>query len=298
MNDKLDQKITEALHEWADHAPLRPTFSDVRRRVRRRRQRHVAGAVAPALLGAVWLGTRSTTGAELQSATASTAGVEPTNLSVPSQTNPSVPNTVANPAATLPMNTQLVLTPDSPESTPSDDAGATVPNSATTPGGHRVLAFGDSVMAGAAHALSEFGFAAVVEESLQGAGMVQNISTNVDYERSFDTVVIQVGTNGPVTQQQLDDMAAFLTDIPHVFFLTVKAPKEWIAPNNALIRALPERHPNVEVIDWETLSAEIAGELSPGDGGVHLGTAAAIDFYTHMVLDAIDAENPSNAGGG
>ena len=146
-------------------------------------------------------------------------------------------------------------------------------------------------MATAVDSLSNKGFASAVDKSIQGAGMIENISINVDYASAFDTVVIQIGTNGPVTQEQFDEMANLLKDIPHVYFLTVKAPKDWIATNNELIRSLPSRHSNVRVVDWERRSTEIAAELSPGDGGIHLYTPAAIEFYTKLIVGAVDENN-------
>lgn len=63
MTEALDQQIAESLHHCAARAPQRgPGFGDVRRRVRQRRQRHVAAAVVPAMLGTVWLGMRSASG--------------------------------------------------------------------------------------------------------------------------------------------------------------------------------------------------------------------------------------------
>jgi len=62
MTDLFDQQITESMHHSAAHASARPgSFSDVRRRVRVRRQRHVAAAVLPAVAGMAWLGMRPTT---------------------------------------------------------------------------------------------------------------------------------------------------------------------------------------------------------------------------------------------
>ena len=59
MNDDLDQNLADSLHRRAAGAPTDTMhFGDVRRRVRRRRQRHMAMGVAPALVGVGYLATR------------------------------------------------------------------------------------------------------------------------------------------------------------------------------------------------------------------------------------------------
>ena len=74
---------------------------------------------------------------------------------------------------------------------------------------------------------------------------------------------------------------------PDVYFLTVKADKPWIAANNERIFGLPAKYPNVHVIDWNGRATEIAGELSTSDGGVHLKTKKAMQFYANMIFDNI-----------
>lgn len=59
MTDLFDQQITDGLHRAVDDIAVpRGSFGDVRRRVRARRSRHVAAAVAPAVAGMVWIGMR------------------------------------------------------------------------------------------------------------------------------------------------------------------------------------------------------------------------------------------------
>jgi hypothetical protein len=78
------------------------------------------------------------------------------------------------------------------------------------------------------------------------------------------------------------------TGARHVYFLTIKAPLAWVPGNNALIRALPLSHPNVTVLDWETLSQQLnPDDLSQSDGGVHLNSANAVRVYANMILGAL-----------
>lgn len=59
MNDDLEQNLADSLHRRAAGAPTDTMhFGDVRRRVRRRRQRNMVLGVAPALVGVGYLATR------------------------------------------------------------------------------------------------------------------------------------------------------------------------------------------------------------------------------------------------
>ena len=90
-----------------------------------------------------------------------------------------------------------------------------------------------------------------------------------------------------ITRDQYEAVLNQVGDVQRVVMLTVKAPKPWIEGNNAIIRSLPETHPNVIVLDWEARAAEISGHLSSSDGGVHLGDDIAKQFYRDIILEAL-----------
>ncbi len=150
-----------------------------------------------------------------------------------------------------------------------------------------VLALGESVMQAVQNVLPDYGVNVDAQESIQGKGMISLLQTALQQYDITEAVVIQIGTNGPVTQAQYDELANLVAGLPHVYFLTIKAPKDWVAGNNALIRALPATHPNVGVIDWELLAPQIEAELSKSDGGVHLNSGTAVRFYANMILSAL-----------
>jgi hypothetical protein len=101
------------------------------------------------------------------------------------------------------------------------------------------------------------------------------------------TVIIQTGTNGSVSDETLDRIMSHLPAelTPLVVFLTVRAPRGWIADNNIRIRQLAARYPNVKVLDWEAESQKISGELAKD--GYHLRTTTAKQFYANLIFDAI-----------
>ncbi len=133
MIDLFDQQITESLHHSAAHATPRPgSFSDVRRRVRVRRQRHVAAAVLPAVAGMAWLGMRPTT---TPSGSAAAPGASD---SAPVSSEPAADTAVTDspahePVTTLPIDTVSSAVINTTPSCAITGAEALVPNVAGMP---------------------------------------------------------------------------------------------------------------------------------------------------------------------
>lgn len=121
MTETFDQQIAESLHNRAFSASLGGAgFGDVRRRARRRRQRHVAAAVVPAMLGTAWLGIRPAPGGTSALPIGAGAPTDTPAVTPPVDTGPSddgavatVPDTVyssdpvAAPVATTPPFDQI-----------------------------------------------------------------------------------------------------------------------------------------------------------------------------------------------
>jgi hypothetical protein len=149
------------------------------------------------------------------------------------------------------------------------------------------FAVGESVMLGAKPDLEAHGITTVAEVSKGPDWELQQLQLAKTKYRITHGVVIQLGTNGTVTREQYDAVINQFSDLNLVVVMTVKAPKPWIAGNNAIIRSLPLTHPNVKILDWETQSAEVADHLSQSDGGIHLGDDVSKAFYTNLILQAL-----------
>jgi peptidoglycan/LPS O-acetylase OafA/YrhL len=150
------------------------------------------------------------------------------------------------------------------------------------------LAIGESVMLGATTELQTGGFTVNADVSRQGealANVVGQLRASGDIGK---TIVIQLGTNGPVAASTYDSIMSFLPpeEVPQVLFLTVHADRGWIADNNQIIYALPSKYPNVTLLDWDGLvtSGQVPGLA--GDG-IHLGTGAAKQFYANYIFGAL-----------
>jgi len=128
------------------------------------------------------------------------------------------------------------------------------------------LALGDSVMLGAAIQLSDQGFVVDAVESRQfvdGLGTVRQLQQQ---DRLGEVVVVHLGTNGTIDQDDMAAMMESLADVPRVLLLTLDVDRDWIPGNNALIYDTVNRYPNVDLLDWAGLAAACPGDCFADDG--------------------------------
>jgi hypothetical protein len=88
-------------------------------------------------------------------------------------------------------------------------------------------------------------------------------------------VIVGLGTNGPITDSDFDNMMTILGGASRVVFVNVHVDRPWQDPNNAVLASGATRYPNVVVADWATLAAQNPGWF--GSDGTHLaidGTGA------------------------
>jgi peptidoglycan/LPS O-acetylase OafA/YrhL len=117
-----------------------------------------------------------------------------------------------------------------------------------------LVAIGDSVMLGAATQLQERGYVVDAVISRQFKAGVEIVTYLNQLRVLGSVVVVHLGTNGPTSTETLDAFFSQLSEVPFVVVLTTRVAKDWQDRNNELIRALPERWPNVRVLDWYALS--------------------------------------------
>lgn len=159
------------------------------------------------------------------------------------------------PAANVP------TTPPTSTTTPS-------PQARPVPGG--VTAVGDSVMIDYQGPLQTDipGVnvnAAVSRQWSDGEAILQNLKA----EGQLGTdVIVGLGTNGPITSTDFDDMMSILSGVARVVFVNVHVDRDWEAPNNAVIASGVARYANAALADWATLAAQNPEWFGPD--GTHL----------------------------
>jgi hypothetical protein len=101
-------------------------------------------------------------------------------------------------------------------------------------------------------------------------------------------VIVALGTNGPITDTDFDDMMAILGGASRVVFVNVHVDRPWQDPNNAVLANGAARYPNVVVADWATLAAQNPQWF--GSDGTHL----AIDGPGADALASLIASTVTN----
>ena len=161
------------------------------------------------------------------------------------------------------------------------------PTTTTTVAPVGYVAIGESVMLGAKDVLTQGGMVVNAKENRGAEGVKNALAQMRDkgYVGQGTTVVVQVGTNSPVSDAELDAIVAQLPPgSAGIVFMTLRANVNWIAGNNQRIAALVQRHPQVRVLDWATESQKI--QLCPD--GTHITCSKeALNFYANLIFTSV-----------
>ena len=147
----------------------------------------------------------------------------------------------------------------------------------------RLSAYGDSVMLGASGVLgTDFNIDLHAKVATQADDVLEAIGRHVASGEIRDTVVLQVGNNGLVTESQLRGMLEQLSGVQKVVLVSVRVPRPWMNPNNATISAVAPEFGNVAVADWAAESADHRDYMVKD--GVHL-TGEGAAAYTDLIAE-------------
>ena len=170
-------------------------------------------------------------------------------------------------AAGGPSSTTTTSAPSSTTSTQSDVPGPAGPGFVAG----QVTAVGDSVMLDYQDPLKTSipGIdvnAAVSRQWADGEAILQQMKAA---GQLGSLVIVGLGTNGPITSTDFDNMMVILSGASRVVFVNVHVDRPWQDPNNAVIASGAARYPHVVVADWATLAAQNPQWF--GADGTHLG---------------------------
>lgn len=151
----------------------------------------------------------------------------------------------------------------------------------------RVTAVGDSVMADASSSIQE-----VIPHAYVDAKVGRQGSDTPDVIRSLKSdghlnkiVVLNLGTNGAMTNQTVNDIIDAIGPHHQIYWLTAHVPtKSWEGTVNQQIKQAAKKHSNVHVIDWNKKSASHSGWFA-GDN-VHMNEVGNVQF-TRMIVKSL-----------
>jgi len=128
----------------------------------------------------------------------------------------------------------------------------------------------------------------VCRQMSQGIELLEQRAQNLPH-----LVVLALGTNGEVTQQQIDRALAILGPTR---LLALVTPHGSVVPSTPdVIRAAAASQPQrILLLEWDQLAEEHPSWLAPD--GVHLGGEAGIEGYAQMISTLLPYAAPSGAG--
>jgi cell division septation protein DedD len=144
------------------------------------------------------------------------------------------------------------------------------------------LAVGDSVLYAAAPTLALDGFKS---DATVCRTMAQGIDWLLANGRPLPSlVVVALGTNGTVSSGQIDELLRIVGPNRTLALVT---PHHGVSPGvPSLFRAVAQQHPDqILLLDWDRLSAGHSDWFAPD--GIHLGGAAGIGAYAHLIASAL-----------
>jgi peptidoglycan/LPS O-acetylase OafA/YrhL len=168
----------------------------------------------------------------------------------PRLTADAVPNAAAAGARAVPA-AAATISPPIAGPTPS-------PTPSPTPKPRRsILAFGESVMIQGAQAMAhDLGpvrvDAAVGRHVGEGIKILEQRAAD---GKLADTVIVQLGNNGPFRAGQFDAVMDALRDVRLVVWVNVRVPRDWEAHNNRVIESGLSNYPNARLVDWYSATA-------------------------------------------
>lgn len=151
----------------------------------------------------------------------------------------------------------------------------------------KITAVGDSVMADASDSIQKLMPQAYVDAQVgrQGSATPAVIQQLKKQGHLNKIVVLNLGTNGAMTQQTIDDILDVIGPDRQVYWLTAHVPtKPWQQTVNDEINDTAKKHKNVHVVDWYGMS-EKHSEWFASDN-VHMGEQGN-DHYARLIAKSI-----------
>jgi peptidoglycan/LPS O-acetylase OafA/YrhL len=146
--------------------------------------------------------------------------------------------------------------------------------------------FGDSVVLSARKSLrSVMGKVSIdAAVSRQPEVIAERIRLRREERRLGPNVIIHMGTNGLVQEEDLKPILDELSDRNRVVVVNVRVPRVWMKPTNETIAALVAQYPNARLADWNSISKGKKGYFAPD--GVHL-TKTGADAFGALINETL-----------
>ena len=163
----------------------------------------------------------------------------------------------------------------------SEDGTCTVP----------LVLIGDSVSEGASYYWIPTLFPQSFTDTEVGRSFEKGVAVySEDLAQGHDgsPVIVALGGNGPITSMDSAQPLIEAAGERPVFFVTIRAPYPFQDENNALMRQLAQRYPQVGILDW--YKASEGHDEYFYDDGQHL-TEEGREAYARMIMTGLMGDN-------
>lgn len=166
----------------------------------------------------------------------------------------------------------------------------------TSRSGHGVTAIGDSMLIGVAPYLEDLLPGIVIDGQVgrqltEGQAVVAQLK---EQGRLGSRVIIQLGSNGPFSQDQLRSLLNSLGQTQQVVMVNTRVPRPWQDSVNQTIEQIAADDPRVTLVNW-FLASEGKGYLFYSDG-VHL-QPDGYQYYANLLANAVQQVAPPDGSG-
>ncbi len=149
-------------------------------------------------------------------------------------------------------------------------------------------AIGDSIMIDAAPYLKKL-LPGIVVDAKIGRQMIhaQTVVNTLKAEGELgNRVIIELGTNGPFTEQQLISLLKSLGPVKQVVLVNTRVPRPWESDVNQVLAKVASTYPNTTLVNWYADSAGKNSYFYPD--GVHLNPVGA-SYFASLIAHALNA---------
>jgi hypothetical protein len=111
-----------------------------------------------------------------------------------------------------------------------------------------------------------------------------------------DTVLLGLGTNGPIDAKTLEDIRTLATPARHIVVVNVQAPRGWTPRVNESLSRFAQRYRDVELANWrDAISGHLrylAGDqIHPGPRGGRIYVSVVQDALRRLAESQVFAPN-------
>ena len=118
-----------------------------------------------------------------------------------------------------------------------------------------LLIIGDSLTVDIGEKLKEKYPGAIIDGKIsrQLTAATTTAQNYTKYNSENTAVIFQLGTNGPFTEGQAEELIK-LFDKSDIYFVNVKVPRAWEKTVNTALNDLKEKHQNITIVDWYSVA--------------------------------------------